>query len=40
VRIDEQTVFSWEQITAVLSGEKTAVDAAQMRPNPTWFQQP
>lgn len=39
VLVSEQDQFTWDQITAVLSGEKTAVEAARMTPPIIWFKQ-
>jgi ABC-type glycerol-3-phosphate transport system substrate-binding protein len=37
ITIDEQMLFSWEQLTAVASGELTPQEAAQIRPRTPWF---
>jgi ABC-type glycerol-3-phosphate transport system substrate-binding protein len=37
ITIDEQALFSWEQLTAVASGERTPQEAALIRPRTPWF---
>lgn len=39
VTIEEQTYLRWEQVTAVVSGEETPIQAAQDRPPLRWFGQ-
>jgi ABC-type glycerol-3-phosphate transport system substrate-binding protein len=38
VLIDEKEYITWEQVTAVLSGESTSLQAAQNRPTLRWFE--
>ncbi len=38
VLIEEQDYITWEQVTAVLSGEMTPLQAAQKRPSVRWFE--
>ena len=37
ITIDEQSLFSWEQLSAVASGELTPQEAAGIRPRTPWF---
>jgi ABC-type glycerol-3-phosphate transport system substrate-binding protein len=37
VTIEEQNMLTWEQVTAVVSGESTALQAAQQQPANIWF---
>lgn len=37
VTIDEQSIFNWEQLTAVASGQLTPQEAAHIRPRTPWF---
>jgi ABC-type glycerol-3-phosphate transport system substrate-binding protein len=37
VTIEEQALFSWEQLAAVASGQLSPQEAAQNRPRPPWF---
>ena len=37
VTIEDQTRLTWEQVTAVISGEQTAAEAARQKPNVKWF---
>ncbi|MFZ0546843.1 MAG: extracellular solute-binding protein [Candidatus Promineifilaceae bacterium] len=37
ITIDEQSLFSWEQLSAVASGELSPQEAARIRPRTPWF---
>jgi ABC-type glycerol-3-phosphate transport system substrate-binding protein len=40
ITIEEQSLFSWEQLAAVASGERTPQEAALIRPRTPWFTTP
>ena len=37
VTIEEQGMLTWDQVTAVVSGESTPLEAAQQQPAISWF---
>jgi ABC-type glycerol-3-phosphate transport system substrate-binding protein len=37
ISIEEQSYFTWEQVTAVISGEQTPEEVVQSKPNLVWF---